>query len=163
TPFFPRRVVMSHRSTVHLLTILLLVYAALAQSPTYDLLITNAHIVDGTGSPWYKGSIAISGGKIVAIGRFGQVVAKRTIHAHDQVVAPGFIDLHSHSDFTILVDGKAESKIRQGVTTEILGEAASAGPILGAAADPIDKELAAMGLKRNWSTLGEYFATVQKH
>jgi N-acyl-D-amino-acid deacylase len=130
---------------------------------SYDLVITNAHIVDGSGSPWYEGSIAIHGSKIAAVGRLGTVSAKRTIDAHQQVVAPGFIDLHSHSDFSLLVDGKAESKIRQGVTTEILGEAESAGPVLGAAADPLDKQLATYGIKRNWSTLGEYFETVQKH
>jgi len=154
---------MSQRSIIHWLVALILLGSLASAQSAYDLVITNAHILDGTGSPWYEGSIAINGSKIAAIGRLGTVTAKRTIDAHAQVVAPGFIDLHSHSDFTLLIDGKAESKIRQGVTTEILGEAESAGPILGSAADPLDKQLAAMGLKRDWSTLGEYFATEQKH
>ena len=89
--------------------------------------------------------------------------ARRTIDAKGLIVAPGFIDLHSHSDFTLVADGKAESKIRQGVTTEILGESESAGPVLGPAIPLLDKELATMGLKRTWGTLGEYFITLQKH
>src|SRR5260370_35245612 len=98
-----------------------------------------------------------------AIGRIGKGAAKRTIEAQGMVVSRGFIDLHSHSDFALLADGKAESKIRQGVTTEIIGESESAGPVLGPAIAPRDKELASMGLEREWSTLGEYFATLQKH
>lgn len=133
------------------------------QSVTYDLLITHAHIVDGTGSPWYEGSVAVRDGKIAAIGRLGHLSAKRTIDAHGMVVSPGFIDLHSHSDYTLLVDGKAESKIRQGVTTEILGESESAGPVLGPDAEHIDSELAPLGIKRTWTTLGEYFSVLQKH
>src|SRR5260370_10859101 len=137
-----------------------------AQNPTgrqYDLAIIDAHIVDGSGSPWYEGAVAIKDGKIAAIGRIGKVAAKRTIDAQGMVVSPGFIDLHSHSDFALLADGKAESKIRQGVTTEIIGESESAGPVLGPATAQLDKELATMGLEREWSTLGEYFATLQKH
>jgi N-acyl-D-amino-acid deacylase len=128
-----------------------------------DLAIVNGHILDGSGSPWYSGSVAIKNGKIQDIGRIGNVRAKRTIDAKGMVVAPGFIDLHSHSDFTLLADGKAESKIRQGVTTEIIGETWSAGPVTGPAIELRERELAAMGLKRNWTTLGEYFAVLQRH
>ena len=131
--------------------------------PAYDLLIVNAHIVDGSGSPWYEGSVAVKNGRIADIGRIGSVTAKRTINVKGMVVAPGFIDLHSHSDFTLLADGKAESKIRQGVTTEILGEHWSAGPVLGPAVPELDAELASYGLPRTWSTLGEYLSALQKH
>jgi len=132
------------------------------ESSPYDLLISNAHILDGAGSPWYEGSIAIKDGKIADIGRLGKVGAKRTIDARGLIVAPGFIDLHSHSDYALLVDGKAESKIRQGVTTEVIGEHWSAGPVLGPAIPDVDRELATFGLRRNWSTLGEYFTVLQK-
>ena len=131
--------------------------------PAYDLLIVNAHIVDGSGSPWYEGSVAVKNGRIADIGRIGSVTAKRTINVKGMVVAPGFIDLHSHSDFTLLAAGKAESKIRQGVTTEILGEHWSAGPVLGPAVPEVDNELASYGLPRTWSTLGEYLSALQKH
>jgi N-acyl-D-aspartate/D-glutamate deacylase len=130
---------------------------------SYDVVIVNAHILDGSGSPWYEGSVAIKDGRIADIGRLGNVAAKRTIDAKGLAVAPGFIDMHSHSDFVLLADGKAESKIRQGVTTEIIGESSSAGPVLGAGEDHLDRQLASMGIQRNWRTLGEYFSVLQKH
>ena len=141
-------------------------HRSFAQAPEktqYDIVIINAHILDGSGSPWYEGSVAIMNGKIAEIGRIGTPAAQRTIDAKGLIVAPGLIDLHSHSDFSLLADGKAESKIRQGVTTEIIGESGSAGPVLGPAIPPLEKDLAAMGLKRTWGSLGEYFATIQKH
>src|SRR5579863_10202353 len=104
-----------------------------AQEAQYDLLIVGGHIIDGSGSPWYAGSVAIKDGLITDVGRLEGATAKQTIDATGLVVVPGFIDLHTHSDYTLLVDGNAESKIRQGVTTEILGEANSAGPVLGPA------------------------------
>ncbi|HXX24594.1 MAG TPA: D-aminoacylase [Terriglobia bacterium] len=128
----------------------------------YDLLIINGHIVDGSGSPWFDGSVAVKDGKIAAVGRLPNGAAQRVIDAGGLTVAPGFIDLHSHSDFTLLVDGKAESKIRQGVTTEILGESESAGPILGPAIPEFDKAMTRYGLARDWTTLGEYFARVER-
>jgi dihydroorotase/N-acyl-D-amino-acid deacylase len=128
----------------------------------YDLLIINGHIVDGSGSPWFDGSVAVKDGKIAAVGRLPNGAAQRVIDAGGLTVAPGFIDLHSHSDFTLLVDGKAESKIRQGVTTEILGESECAGPILGSAVPEFDKAMTRYGLARDWTTLGEYFARVQR-
>jgi N-acyl-D-aspartate/D-glutamate deacylase len=133
-----------------------------AQAPPYDLLIVNGHIIDGSGSPWYEGSVAVEGGRIAAVGRLPGATAKRVIDARGLVVAPGFIDLHSHSDFTLLVDGNAQSKIRQGVTTEILGESDSAGPVLPPDAADFDQSLEPMGLKRDWTTLGEYFARLQR-
>jgi dihydroorotase/N-acyl-D-amino-acid deacylase len=134
----------------------------LAEEPAYDLLIINGHILDGSGSPWFEGSVAVKDGKIAAVGRLPNGTAGRVIDARGLTVAPGFIDLHSHSDYALLVDGKAESKIRQGVTTEILGEDESAGPILGPAVPEFDKELTRYGLTRDWTTLGEYFARVER-
>src|SRR5690348_2581241 len=124
-----------------------------AQGPKYDLLIVGGHIIDGSGSPWYAGSVAIKDGLIADIGRLEGATAKRVIDAKGLVVAPGFIDLHSHSDYTLLVDGNAESKIRQGVTTEILGEASSAGPVIGPAIGEFDRSSAPLsqkgGIKRD--------------
>src|SRR6266852_7713987 len=104
---------------------------SLAAEPPYDLVIRNGKIVDGTGNPWYVGDVAIRGDKIVAVGRIPKADAKREIDAKGLVVAPGFIDMHSHSDYVLLEDGNAHSKIRQGVTTEVLGEGNSAGPYKG--------------------------------
>src|SRR5260370_35060036 len=75
-----------------------------AQNPTvpqYDLVIIDAHIMDGSGSPWYEGAVAIKDGKIAAIGRIGKVPAKRTIDAQGRDVSPGFIDRHTHSTFAL--------------------------------------------------------------
>ena len=101
-----------------------------AAGPEYDLIIRHGKIVDGSGNPWFYGDVAVKGDRIVAIGRVGGD-AKRMIDAAGLVVAPGFIDMHSHSDWTLLEDGEAQSKIRQGVTTEIIGESNSAGPFQG--------------------------------
>ena len=102
----------------------------------YDLVIRNGKVVDGTGNPWYYGDVAVSGNRIVALGRVPEMQAKRVIDAKGLVVAPGFIDMHSHSDFQLLEDGKVESKIRQGVTTEVLGEGDSPGPYQGKLTPP---------------------------
>jgi N-acyl-D-amino-acid deacylase len=96
----------------------------------FDILIVNGTIIDGTGKPGYVGNLAINGDKIVAIGEV-HGNAKTEIDASGLVISPGFIDIHTHSDFNILTDGKAESAIRQGVTTDVIGESSSAGPYTG--------------------------------
>jgi N-acyl-D-amino-acid deacylase len=133
-----------------------------AQGPQYDLLIVGGHILDGSSSPWFAGSVAVKDGRIVEVGRLPNASARRVIDATGLIVAPGFIDLHSHSDYTLLVDGTAQSKVRQGVTTEILGESSSAGPVLGPAAAEFDKALQPLGIQRDWTTLGEYFARLER-
>jgi N-acyl-D-aspartate/D-glutamate deacylase len=99
-----------------------------AAAPSYDLLITGGRLVDGTGNPSYVGDVAIRGGRIVAVGKVPAAKAARTIDASGLVVAPGFVDMHNHSDDTLLVDGDGQSMIRQGVTTVVLGEGGSAAP-----------------------------------
>jgi N-acyl-D-amino-acid deacylase len=98
------------------------------QQPDFEILITNGRIVDGTGNPSYIGDIGIRNGKIAAIGRLANRTAARTIDASGLVVAPGFIDIHNHSDNTIIEDGNGESMVRQGVTSMIFGEGDSAAP-----------------------------------
>ncbi len=133
--------------------------APAAEDSQFDLVIRHGKIVDGTGNPWYYGDVAVRGTKIVAMGNVPANPAKREINARGLVVAPGFVDMHSHSDFTLLEDGDAQSKIRQGVTTEALGESTSAGPY--------QLKLAAhrakvAGKPYEWTTLGGYFDLVEK-
>ena len=125
--------------------------------PPFDLLITHARIVDGTGAAAQNGSVAVLGGRIVGVGAVtGPSV--RTIDAGGRVVAPGFIDAHSHSDFTLLADGNAESKIRQGVTTEVIGESGSAAP--RAATGAIDAR--GTGVRAGWTDFTGYFAEIER-
>ncbi|HJT30555.1 MAG TPA: amidohydrolase family protein, partial [Pirellulales bacterium] len=128
-------------------------------APAADLLIRGGHIVDGAGNPWFVGDVAIRGDRILAVGRSLPGKAKREIDAGGLVVAPGFIDMHSHSDFVLLEDGRAQSKIRQGVTTEILGEGTSGGPYLGKLPSP---KVTVQGQPEHWATLAEYFALVER-
>ncbi len=104
-----------------------------------DILIKGGTIVDGSGSEPFKGDVGIAGDKIVFIhrnteltGQKYQVKAERIIEARDMIVAPGFIDTHAHSEFTLLADPRAEGKICQGITTEINGNCGlSAAPLYG--------------------------------
>ena len=98
------------------------------QQTSYDLLIRNGQIVDGTGNPWFAGDVGVRGDRIVAVGRLAGASATRQIDAKGLVVAPGFIDLHTHSDQSLLTDGNAESKVRQGVTVDVIGESTSVAP-----------------------------------
>jgi N-acyl-D-aspartate/D-glutamate deacylase len=130
-----------------------------AAEPVYDLLIRNGRIVDGTGNPWFHGDVAIRGERIVAVGRVPAGTAKREIDARGLVVAPGFIDMHSHSDFLLLEDGLAQSKIRQGVTTEVLGEGTSAGPYRGKL---LPRRIKVQGKDTSWETLGGYLDLIDR-
>jgi N-acyl-D-aspartate/D-glutamate deacylase len=124
----------------------------------FDIVIRHGRIVDGTGNPWFRGDIAIADGHIAKMGRVdgkGDVEIDATV----LVVAPGFIDIHSHSDLKLLQDGHAQSKIRQGVTTEVLGEGNSAGPRKNQLSA---QEFTVNGNTKTWSTLGEYFDVIDE-
>ena len=95
----------------------------------FDVLITNGHIIDGTGSPWYGGDVGIRNGRVVAMGHLSGASAKRRIDAKGMVVAPGFIDMLGQSELTILVNPHLPSKIFQGITTEVTGEGGSVAPL----------------------------------
>jgi N-acyl-D-aspartate/D-glutamate deacylase len=130
-----------------------------AAEPTYDLVVRGGKIVDGTGNPWYYGDVALRGDRIVAVGRVPAGSGRREIDARGLVVAPGFIDMHSHSDYVLLEDGNAQSKIRQGVTTEVLGEGTSAGPYQG---ELPPRGVSVAGESRKWTTLRGYFEAVER-
>jgi len=132
--------------------------AAQTQEPKYDLVIRHGKIVDGTGNPWFYGDLGVKGDRIASL-TAEPGPAKREIDARGLVVAPGFIDIHSHSDWLLLEDGAAQSKIRQGVTTEVLGEGDSVGPHQGKlAAHAVSVQNQPVQIR----TLGEYFAAVER-
>ena len=125
-------------------------------SAAYDVLITNARIVDGTGNPWYRGAVATRGDRIAYVGpAIEGMTAARVIDAHDQVVAPGFIDMLGHSEFALLRGPHAVSKITQGITSEITGEVSSAWPNVALGRQP--------NPRYPWRSLGEYFAFLEKN
>ena len=110
---------------------LCLLLAAPAARQDFDLLIRGGRIVDGTGNPSFPGDVGIRGDRIVAVGHLAGAKAKRTIDVTGLTVAPGFIDMHNHSDYTLVADGNAQSMVRQGVTSMVLGEGESAAPVGG--------------------------------
>lgn len=135
---------------------------AVAQTSTFDLVITNGHIIDGTGSPWYSGDIGIRDGKVAAIGNLSAAARKRTIDAAGKVVAPGFIDLLGQSDMTILVEPRLPSKIYQGITTEITGEGGTAAPLNDAIIQADRSSFDHYHITPDWRTFRQYFARLEK-
>ena len=133
-----------------------------AFAQTYDVIIRGGHVVDGTGNPWIKADVGISGGRIARIGRLGEAQASRVIDATGQVVTPGFIDMHTHSEYPLLYDGNAQSKIRQGVTTEVVGEVTSPGPIEGPAVEQAKEMLRRYNIDLTWNNLDGYFQRLLK-
>ncbi len=120
-----------------------------------DVLITNARIVDGTGNPWYRGSVVVTGDRITYVGpSVPGLTAKRVIDARDQVVSPGFIDMLGHSENTILRGPHAVSKITQGITSEVTGEVTSAWPNTS-----VGESVSA---RRPWRSLDGYFKELER-
>ncbi len=151
------------RNLLSAICVLILVAASREAFPQntageYDLIIRNGQVVDGTGNPWFYADVAIQDDRIAKVARNLPGIAKREIDAGGLIVSPGFIDIHSHSDFLLLEQGDAQSKIRQGVTTEILGEGGSAGPY---GAKLPDKRVRIRGEEVRLKTLGDYFDAVE--
>ena len=131
----------------------------------YDLLIKNGHIYDGTGSPAYVADVAVRNGNIVAIGNL-EGVASKTVDARNLAVCPGFIDLHTHSDISFLLDSTAQSKVRQGVTLEVAGNCGNSvcAPLIGSAVDSF-KESTARYTDRfeiTWNHFGGYIDAIEQ-
>ena len=140
-----------------------LLATAFAQAPaSFDIVITNGHIIDGTGSPWYSGDIGIRDGHIAAIGNLASSPRKRTIDAAGKVVAPGFIDMLGQSEVTILVDPRLPSKIFQGITTEITGEGSSIAPLNDSIIQSDRSGYDYYKITPDWRTFRQYFARLEK-
>lgn len=128
-----------------------------------DILIKGARVIDGTGNPWFHADVGVDDGKIVTVGNYRGAEAARIIEADGLVVCPGFIDIHSHSDWPLLVNPKAESKIRQGVTLEVIGNCGgSAAPLKGKALDTAEGTAKDHGIELRWSSMAEYLALLER-
>ncbi|AEG93825.1 N-acyl-D-amino-acid deacylase family protein [Ramlibacter tataouinensis] len=129
----------------------------------FDTLFIGGSVIDGTGAPAFEADVGIVGDRIAAIGMLGGAAAGERIDARGLTVAPGFVDIHTHSDFTLLVDGRADSQVCQGVTTEVIGQcgfscaplasSADAGAVLGYVEDAVDIR---------WRSFGEYLDRLQQ-
>lgn len=142
--------------------LLIAVLSCSRQSTDYDVLITGGRIVDGTGNSWYVADVGVKGDRVVVIGKLAGKTAATTIDAKGKIVAPGFIDMLGWSGMNLLVDGRAMSKISQGITTEVIGEGFSVAPVN----ENVMKERKSFYDKYNlhepWTDLNGYFASLEK-
>jgi N-acyl-D-amino-acid deacylase len=131
----------------------------------YDILIKNGFLLDGTGNPWVRSDVAIAGGKIEKAGIIGDAGSAEVIDAEGLYVAPGFIDIHTHSDLGILLEPGAECPLRQGVTTQVVGNCGdSAAPVSERFRDLLERRLSYYGGSApiTWSTFSGYLSAVEK-
>lgn len=129
----------------------------------YDIVFRNGKIVDGSGNPWFKGDVAVKGDRIVTISGLDGCEAKVEIDVGGRLVTPGFIDVHTHSDLSFIINPKADSKIRQGVTTEMVGNCGgSVAPIteLGKSFEP--NMLEELGITWDWNSIAEYLDRLER-
>jgi dihydroorotase/N-acyl-D-amino-acid deacylase len=132
------------------------------QNAGYDVILAGGRVVDGTGAPWFRADVGIRGDGIAAIGDLSSASAGRRVDVSGLVVAPGFIDMLGWSEFNVLVDNRAASKITQGVTTEITGEGTSIAPVNDAMIEASRATWEHYGLTRDFRTLAGYFERLEQ-
>jgi N-acyl-D-amino-acid deacylase len=151
---------------VLLATLLVLLASAsrpLSQTADIDILIRGGQVLDGTGAAAARADVAIRDGRIVDVGMLDGRTATRTIDAKGLMVAPGFIDLHTHSEMPLLADGKAESKVRQGVTLDVMGESTSVAPRDGLNVEGATPgNLGGEAVRPDWTTFTGYFERLER-
>ena len=157
-----RRTVLALAAVGGLTCLALAPASAQEPTPTYDVLILGGHVVDGTGAPGFRADVAILGDRIAAVGDLDGSAARDTIDATGLTVAPGFIDMLGHSEFRLLADGRATSKIHQGVTSEITGEVTSVVPASDRPRAEREREYAPWGIEYTWDNLDGYFEELER-
>lgn len=131
----------------------------------FDIIVENGFIIDGTGNPFFKADVGVADGKMVEIGALSSHSAEVRIDAEGLIVAPGFIDIHTHSDFTLLVNPRAESSVRQGVTTAVIGNCGhSCAPVSEETKGLLKKIIIGYSptVEIDWHTLGEYLNRLEE-
>ena len=128
----------------------------------FDVIFAGGRVVDGTGAPWFRADVGIRDDRIGAIGELSRAAAKRRIDASRLVVAPGFIDMLGQSEYNVLVDNRAASKITQGITTEITGEGQSIAPLNARMIEDMKDVSAHYGVTPDWTTLAGYWKAFER-
>jgi len=134
---------------------------ASADAP-FDIIIKDGTVYDGTGGEGRVADVAIRGDRIAGVGNFAKASAKKMIDAHDLAVAPGFINMLSWSTESLIQDGRSQSEIRQGVTTEIMGEGESMGPVNDRVREHMLEQQTDIKYEIKWNTLAEYLQYLEK-
>ena len=142
----------------------IVVALSIANAPgaSFDVIFAGGRIVDGTGAPWFRADVGIVGDRIAAIGELSRAASKRRIDASRLVVAPGFIDMLGQSEYNVLVDNRAASKITQGITTEITGEGQAIAPLNARMIDDMKDVSAHYGVTPDWTTLAGYWKAFER-
>jgi N-acyl-D-amino-acid deacylase len=143
------------------LPLLLLTFSSCETHERFDLLILNARIVDGTGNPWFTGDVGVRGERIAAMGHLSGIAAVRVVDAAGRYLAPGFIDMLGQSEYALLIDNRAMSKISQGITTEITGEGSSVAPQNERTRADAETFTRKYGLSVDWTDLDGYFSRLE--
>ncbi len=141
---------------------ILVLLAASAASEGYDLVFSGGRVVDGTGAPWFRADVGVIGDRIAAVGNLTSAQARRRIDASGLVLAPGFIDMLGQSEYNVLVDPRAASKITQGITTEITGEGNAIAPLSAQMIEAGRETWQHYGVTPDWTTLAGYWKAFEK-
>src|SRR2546423_13603724 len=130
---------------------------------SFDVLIKNGTVYDGSGGEGRVADVAIRGDRIVGVGNYQNASANDVIDAHGLAVAPGFVNMLSWSVASLIADGRSQSEIRQGVTTEIFGEGESMGPVNDRVRQYMLKQQGDIKYEIKWNTLAEYLKFLEAH
>lgn len=145
-----------------ILPLLALLAATTPAAPAYDLVFSGGRVVDGTGAPWFRADVGVAGDRIVAVGDLASAQASRRIDASGLVIAPGFIDMLGQSEYNVLVDPRAASKITQGITTEITGEGKAIAPLSARMIEDGRETWQRYGVTPDWTSLAGYWSAFEK-
>jgi dihydroorotase/N-acyl-D-amino-acid deacylase len=128
----------------------------------FDVVLSNARVVDGTGAPWFRADVGIKGDTIAAVGDLSKAKARTRIDLHDAMLAPGFIDMLGQTELNALIDAREESKVHQGITTELTGEGISPAPMDDKWRHELKPMLDKYKLKLDWSDLRGYWKRLRR-